>query len=77
MLTICKPIEAIGKIIEKTKIRQDADYRLSDQCVMQTVEEGVLLYHTLTCELVLLDSEEHQPFRRVKAVSIIRDVYGW
>ncbi len=58
METICKPIEAIEKIIEKAKIRQDADYRLSDQCVMQAVEEGVLLYHTLTCELLLLDSEE-------------------
>lgn len=58
MVTICKPIEAIGKIIEKAKIRQDADYRLSDQCVMQEAEEGVLFYHTLTCELLLLDSEE-------------------
>ena len=58
MITIHEPIDAIGKIIAKAKIRQDADYRLSDQCVMQTVAEGVLLYHTLTCELLLLDSDE-------------------
>lgn len=64
MLTICKPIEAIGKMIEKAKIRQDADYRLSDQCVVQAVEEGILLYHTLTCELLLLDSEEAEALKR-------------
>lgn len=64
MVTICKPIEAIGKIIEKAKIRQDAEYRLSDQCVMQAVEEGVLLYHTLTCELLLLNSEEAETLKQ-------------
>lgn len=58
MVTICKPIEAIGKMIEKAKIRQDADYRLSNHCVMQAVEGGVLLYHTLTSELLLLNAEE-------------------
>ena len=64
MKTICKSIEAIGKIIEKTKIRQDVDYRLSDQCVMQAVEEGVLLYHTLTCELLLLDNDEAEALKQ-------------
>ena len=64
MVTICKPIEAIGKIIEKAKIRQDIDYRLSDQCVMQEAEEGVLLYHTLTCELLLLDSKEAETLKQ-------------
>lgn len=66
MVNICKPIDAIRTIIEKAKIRQDIDYRLSDQCVMQAVEEGVLLYHTLTCELLLLEAKEADMLKRFR-----------
>lgn len=67
MISICKPIEAVGRLIEKEKIRQNTDYRLSIHCVMRTTEEGVLLYHTLTCELVLLVDEEATLLRRLPA----------
>ena len=58
MITICESIENIEKIIAATKIRQNEVYCLSSQCVMQKTDDGVLLYHTLTCALLLLDEHE-------------------
>ncbi len=58
MITICQPIESVAKIIEKTKCKPENLYRLSNQCVKQQLPNGLILYHTMTCELLLLDEEE-------------------
>ena len=58
MKIINPPYEKIAGLLEKNKYKPDRAYRLSGQCVTLPVQDGVLLYHTLTSELLLLDSEE-------------------
>lgn len=58
MTTICPPLELLARIIEKTKYQPERDYRLCRQCVVQPLPAGMLLFHTLTLELLLLDAEE-------------------
>lgn len=45
-------------IVGKQTRKDGTDYRLMHYVVKQEVEEGVLLYHTLTCALVLVTHEE-------------------
>ena len=58
MITICPPTDETAKLTAKAKYKQGQPYRLSDQCVAREAEDGLLLYHTLTAELLLLDFAE-------------------
>ena len=40
------------------KKRADLSYRFSNHCIREECEEGILLYQTLTGELLLLEKEE-------------------
>lgn len=58
MKTIRPPFEAVRKIIGEQKPADGADLRRSGQCYALPCGEGVLLYHTLTGELLLLSGQE-------------------
>ena len=58
MITICMPIEFVFDIIGKQKIKKEAQYRETRHQIKLRCEDGILLYHTLTGELILLESSE-------------------
>jgi radical SAM protein with 4Fe4S-binding SPASM domain len=57
MTTISPAQETVLSILRKPRT-SDAGYRLLKYCVHSPVEEGILLYNCLTCELLLLSEEE-------------------
>ena len=65
MITICPPTDEAAKLTAKAKIKPGQPYRLSDQCVARETEDGLLLYHTLTAELLLLNSTEADLLHRL------------
>ena len=58
MKTIRAPYAAVQAIIGKQKTDGNTALRRSSQCYALPCEEGVLLYHTLTGELLLLSRQE-------------------
>ncbi|MBQ6676412.1 MAG: radical SAM protein [Clostridia bacterium] len=59
MQTILPPMSAAQKLCPEPKIA-DGPYRISQFAISAPCEEGVLLYHTLTGELLLLSEEEYR-----------------
>ena len=59
MQTILPPMNAAQKLCPEPKIA-DCPYRLSQFALSAPCEEGVLLYNTLTGELLLLSEEEYR-----------------
>lgn len=55
-------------IIGPQKKKADAAYRLMHYVVKQDVEEGVLLYNTLTCAMALVTNEEAQHLTDVEGL---------
>ena len=49
--------QAVSALCGKQK-KENRDYRLTSHCIRTACEEGILLYHTLTGELLLLADEE-------------------
>ncbi len=58
MRQIVPPIDLTQKILGQPKPDTVVPYRLTTHCVQIEQPEGVLLYHTLTGELLLLEKEE-------------------
>ncbi len=58
MLTIRAPFRAVRKVIGDQTMSDGAALRRSSQCYALPCEDGALLYHTLTGELLLLSREE-------------------
>ena len=58
MQQIIPPISLAKKILGEQRINKGTHYRLSTHCVQLNQPEGVLFYHTLTGELLLLSCEE-------------------
>lgn len=50
------------------KKKEETAYRLMNYVVKQEVEEGVLLYNTLTCALALVTHEEAQHLTEVEGL---------
>lgn len=58
MQQIDSPIYIVQKILGEQKAKEGTLYRLNTHCMCMERPEGVLLYHTLTGELLLLSHEE-------------------
>ena len=58
MERISKPIELLKKVCREPVTKADEQYRLSAYCLRVDCEEGVLLYQTLTGEVLLLTPQE-------------------
>ena len=58
MKTIIPTTSLIERIIGPQKRVEGQRYRLMTYVVQQPVDDGVLLYNTLTCSLVLLRPDE-------------------
>ena len=58
----------IKPVIALQKRQNGVSYRLMHYVVKQEVEEGVLLYNTLTCSLVLVSGEESQRLIEVEGL---------
>ena len=58
MRQIVPPIDLVQKVLGQQKTADGTPYRLTAHCVQIEQPEGVLLYHTLTGELLLLEKEE-------------------
>lgn len=58
MKTIIPAAELVTRILGNQKKREDTTYRLLSFCVLCPIDDGVLLYNTMTLELLLLSSEE-------------------
>ena len=64
MKTILEPIKPFGKLLGKQRRKSDATYRLMNVVVQTPVDEGLLLLHTMTKEMLLLSPEEQQVFEK-------------
>ncbi len=58
MRQVVPPIPIVQKILGLQKLTEGVPYRLTTHCIRVEQPEGVLLYHTLTGELLLLSREE-------------------
>lgn len=58
MRVVVPPIRIVQKILGMQKTTGGPPYRLSTDCMLVEQTEGVLLYHTLTGELLLLSHNE-------------------
>lgn len=58
MKAILEKNETAAKLCGKQRIKSDVDCRLISFCITLPCEDGTLLYHTLTCELLLLEKGE-------------------
>ncbi len=65
MRQIVPPLVLIQKILEQLKPEEGASYRPTTHCVQIQQPEGVLLYHTLTGELLLLEGKEAEQFQKL------------
>lgn len=60
MTTLLPAASLVDKVVGKQKRKENQSYRLMTYVIQCPVEDGVLLYHTLTCCLVLLTQEEYE-----------------
>ena len=58
MRTIIPAASIVDEVVGKQKRVAGQDYRLMTYVLQCPVDDGVLLYHTLTCCMVLLTHEE-------------------
>lgn len=58
MRQVVSSTQTVQKILGRQKVEEGILYRLSAHCMLVERPEGVLLYHTLTGELLLLSAEE-------------------
>lgn len=58
MQTICHIVEPYDQLLGKQKIRKNVSYRLISYVVKQPVDDGLLIYNTLTKAMLLLTQEE-------------------
>jgi len=58
MQTIYQIIKPFDRLLGKQKAKKDKKYRLMNFVVKQPVEEGILLFNTMTKAMVLLSTEE-------------------
>ncbi len=58
MRQIILPVTLAQKILGEQKKKEEVPYRLTTHCMRVERPEGILLYHTLTGELLLLSREE-------------------
>lgn len=65
MRQVVSPLQTVQKILGQQKMEKGTPYRLSAHCVRVERPEGVLFYHTLTGELLLLS---HGEAERIKAL---------
>ncbi len=65
MRQIVPPVSLTQKILGQTKSDAGSSYRLTTHCVGIEQPEGVLLYHTLTGELLLLEKEEAEQLQNL------------
>ena len=59
MQTILPAASLVDQVVGKQKRTEGQTYRLMTYVIQRPVEDGVLLYHTLTCCMVLLSQEEY------------------
>ncbi len=65
MVQIAPPINPAQKILGQQRINEENTYRLTAHCVRIEQPEGVLLYHTLTGEVLLLTKGEADKLREL------------
>lgn len=76
MITIYEPARAVAKLTKSARFKPDTAYVMSPQVVQQHINEGVLLYHTLICALLLLDKKEAEKLAELpgKAPEELKDL---
>ncbi len=67
MRQIVSPVSSTQKILGQPKQDADVSYRLTTHCMRIEQPEGVLLYHTLTGELLLLEKEEAKQLEKLSS----------
>ena len=67
MQTIYQTAEPFDQLLRNQKLDAGQTYRPMNYVVEQPVEEGLLLYHTLTKAMVLLTPEEAETYRKTPA----------
>lgn len=63
MQTIYQTVKPFDKLLKKQKVKAGQSYRPMYYVVEQPVEEGLLLYHTMTKALLLLTQEEAEIYK--------------
>ena len=58
MITIQKPDASVSALLGRALRKPGQDYRLTHFLLQRETTDGVLFFHTLTCELLLLTKEE-------------------
>ena len=64
MKTIFEPAKPFFKLLGQQKIKAGVSYRLMNFVVQAAVDDGLLLLHNMTKEMVLLTKEEQQVFEQ-------------
>ncbi len=65
MRQIVSPVVLVQKILGQQKTDEGTSYRLTTHCVQIQQPEGILLYHTLTGELLMLEREEAEQLQKL------------
>ncbi len=68
MRQIVSPVSLTQKILRPPKPDEGASYRLTTHYIRIEQPEGILLYHTLTGELLLLEKEEAEQLQKLSGV---------
>ena len=74
MQTFLPIAEPFGKLLKKQNVKAGEQYRPMNFVVEQPVEDGLLLYHTMTKSFVLLTPEEAKQYKT--APSTMTDLIG-
>ena len=64
MKTILEPIKSLTKLLGQQKLQAGQPYRLMTFVVQSPVADGLLLFHNMTKEMVLLSKEEQKVFEQ-------------
>ena len=64
MKTIFEPAKPYFKLLGEQKVQAGANYRLMTFVVQAAVDDGLLLLHNMTKEMVLLSQEEQAVFEQ-------------
>ncbi len=71
MKTILESINDISRILPKQTVNKTKEYRKSDYMIITEVDDGLLLYNTLTDEMILLEKDDIKFFNQPNSESEI------
>lgn len=76
MQTIYNTVKPFDKLLKKQKIKSELKYRPMYYVIEQPVDEGLLLYHTMTKAMLLLTPEEAKTYK-VNPKSLTELIEQW